>query len=222
MANQDVRYYLNGLMLNISNNRIKIVASDGHRLSLYEYEIDQETGYEEQIIIPRKGIIELNRLLDECDTEVRVQFSSNNIRILIDSIVFSAKLIDAKYPDFSKVFHQEFFNQIQVQKQLLKDALTRVAILSNEKFKGISFSVNSNRLIISTHNPEHEQAEEELLVQYRGEPLEIAFNAQYILDAVSNLDSELAILTIADNASSCFIEEPKKQPYKFIVMPMRM
>jgi DNA polymerase-3 subunit beta len=222
MANQDVRYYLNGLMLNISNNTIKIVASDGHRLSLYEYKIDQETGYEEQIILPRKGIIELSRLLEDRDLELNFQFSKNNVKIIIDNIVFSAKLIDAKYPDFNKVFHQEFFNQIQVQRQLLKDALNRVAILANEKFKGISFRVDTKRLLISTHNPEHEQAEEELLIEYRGEPLEIAFNAQYFLDAVNNLDSELAILTIADNASSCFIEEPEKQPYKFIVMPMRM
>ncbi len=222
MANQDVRYYLNGLMLNISNNRIKVVASDGHRLSLFEFLIDLETGYEEQIILPRKGIVELSRLLEDKDIELSVQFSKNNVKILINNIIFSAKLIDAKYPDFSKVFHQEFFNQIQVQRQLLKDALTRVAILANEKFKGISFKVDTKRLLISTHNPEHEQAEEELLVEYKGEPLEIAFNSQYILDAVNNLDSEMAILTIADNASSCFIEEPEKQPYKFIVMPMRM
>ncbi|MDD1626329.1 MAG: DNA polymerase III subunit beta [Methylococcaceae bacterium] len=222
MANQDVRYYLNGLLLNISNSKIKLVASDGHRLSIYEDTLDQGTGYESRIILPRKGVLELSRLLDDPDAELKVEFSSNNIRIFIKNLIFSAKLVDSKYPDFSKVFQQEFFNPIHIQKQILKDALTRVAILSNEKFKGITLDITSDSLRISTHNPEHDEAEEELVIEYVGEPLSIAFNAQYLQDAVSNLDSELAVLTIASNASSCFIDEPNDCVYKFIVMPMRI
>jgi DNA polymerase-3 subunit beta len=222
MANQDVRYYLNGLLLNISNSKIKLVASDGHRLSIYEDTLDQGTGYEARIIFPRKGVLELSRLLDDPDAELKVEFSSSNIRIFIKNLIFSAKLVDSKYPDFGKVFQQEFFNPIHIQKQILKDALTRVAILSNEKFKGITFDITSESLRISTHNPEHDEAEEELVIEYEGEPLSIAFNAQYLLDAVSNLDSELAVLTIASNASSCFIDEPNECVYKFIVMPMRI
>jgi DNA polymerase-3 subunit beta len=222
MANQDVRYYLNGLLLNISNSKIKLVASDGHRLSIYEDALDQGTGYEARIIIPRKGVLELSRLLDNPDADIKVEFSSNNIRIFIKNLVFSAKLVDSKYPDFSKVFQQEFFNPIHIQKQLLKDALTRVAILSNEKFKGVTLDITPDSLRISTHNPEHDEAEEELVIEYNGEPLSIAFNAQYLLDAVSNLDSELAVLTVASNANSCFIDEPNECVYKFIVMPMRL
>ncbi|MDO9423654.1 MAG: DNA polymerase III subunit beta [Methylobacter sp.] len=222
MANQDVRYYLNGLLFHVSNSKFKLVASDGHRLSIYEDNLDQATGFEARIILPRKGVLELSRLLDDPEAELKVEFSSNNIRVFIKNLIFSAKLVDSKYPDFGKVFQQEFFNQIHIQKQVLKDALTRVAILSNEKFKGVTFDITPDRLKISTHNPEHDEAEEELIIEYIGEPLTIAFNAQYLLDAVSNLDSELAVLTIASNASSCFIDEPGDCGYKFIVMPMRL
>jgi DNA polymerase-3 subunit beta len=222
MANQDIRYYLNGLLLNISSSKLKLVASDGHRLSIYEDYLDQATGYEARIILPRKGVLELIRLLDDPEAELKIEFSSNNIRIFIKNLIFSAKLVDSKYPDFGKVFQQDFFDQIHIQKQILKDALTRVAILSNEKFKGVTFDITPDSLRISTHNPEHDEAEEELLLEYTGEPLSIAFNAQYLLDAVSNLDSELAVLTIASNASSCFIDEPGDCAYKFIVMPMRL
>ena len=222
MANQDVRYYLNGLLLNISNSKIKLVASDGHRLSFYEDTLDEGTGYESRIILPRKGVLELSRLLDDPEAEFRVEFSINNIRIFIKNLVFSAKLVDSKYPDFSKVFQPEFFNPIHIHKQMLKDALTRVAILSNEKFKGVTLDIASDSLRISTHNPEHDEAEEELVIEYEGESLTIAFNAQYLLDAVSNLDSRIAVVTIASDASRCFIDEPDVCVYKFIVMPMRL
>lgn len=221
MANQDIRYYLNGIMLSIFNQQLKLVGSDGHRLSIYEDSIAQETGIELRIIIPRKGVLELARLLEE-EQEVQVEFSRNNIRVVIGNLIFSAKLVDSKYPDFSKVFEQEFNSPIHVQKQLLKEALTRVAILSNEKFKGVEFVIDGNSLQISTNNPEHEEADEEIAIEYLGQPLSIAFNSQYILDAISNLDSELAVLTIAENSSCCFIEEPSEQKYKFIVMPMRL
>ncbi|HIG64156.1 MAG TPA: DNA polymerase III subunit beta [Methyloprofundus sp.] len=221
MANQDIRYYLNGIMLSIFNQQLKLVGSDGHRLSIYEDSIAQETGIELRVIIPRKGVLELARLLEE-DQEVQVELSRNNIRVVIDNLIFSAKLVDSKYPDFSKVFEQKFYSSIHVQKQLLKEALTRVAILSNEKFRGVEFVIDGNNLQISTNNPEHEEADEEISIEYQGQPLSIAFNSQYILDAISNLDSELAVLTIAENSSCCFIEEPSEQKYKFIVMPMRL
>ncbi|MCX7096767.1 MAG: DNA polymerase III subunit beta [Methylococcales bacterium] len=222
MANQDVRYYLNGLLLNISNTKIKLVASDGHRLSIYEDTLDLGIGSEARIILPRKGVLELSRLLDDQETELKIEFSSNNIKIFIKNLIFSAKLVDSKYPDFSKVFHQDLLPPIPIQKYALKDALTRVAILSNEKFKGITLDISHDSLRISTHNPEHDEAEEELAIEFEGEPLSIAFNAQYLLDAVSNLDSDFAVLTIASNVSSCFINEPDNSAYKFIVMPMRL
>ena len=222
MASQDIRYYLNGILLNISNSKIKLVASDGHRLSFYEDNLDQGTGCEARIILPRKGVLELNRILDDAEAELKVEFSSNNVRIFIKNLVFTAKLVDSKYPDFGRVFQQDFLNPVHIQKDVLKDALTRVAILSNEKIKGVTLDITPDSLKISTHNPEHDEAEEDIVVEYSDEPLSIAFNAQYLLDAVTNLDSDLAVLTIASNASSCFINEPDGSIFKFIVMPMRI
>jgi len=222
MASQDIRYYLNGLLLNVSNSKLKLVASDGHRLSVYEDDIGQATGYEARIIVPRKAVQELSRLLDDEDAELNIQFSNNHIKVFYKDVVFSSKLIDAKFPDFGKVFNQAFLSPMLIQKQLLKEALSRVAILSNEKYKGITFDIAGDQLKLSTHNPEHDEAEEELIMQYAGQPLSISFNSQYMQEAVANLDSELAVISIAANASSCFIEEPEQANFKFIVMPMRM
>lgn len=222
MANQDVRYYLNGLLLHLSNTRLKLVASDGHRLAIYEDHIDQKSEVEARIILPRKGIIELSRLIDDPDAELQIRFSSNSIKIHCKNLIFSAKLVDSKYPDFGKVFQQTFFSPIHVQKQSLKEALTRVAILANEKYKGVTLDIQPGSLRLSAHNPEQDEAEEALAIEYHDEPLTISFNALYLLDAVSNLDSELAVFTIASDASSCFIDEPDEQPYQFIVMPMKL
>lgn len=222
IANQDVRYYLNGLLLHISNSKLKLVSSDGHRLAIYEEVLEQATGYEEKIILPRKGVLELNRLLDDEEMELAIQFSSSNIRILFNNLVFSAKLIDAKYPDFSKVFSQSFLGKINIQKQLFKEALTRVAILANEKFKGITCEISENLLKLSSHNPEHDEAEEELIIEYKGDNLTIDFNSQYLQEAVNNIDSEIAVISIASNSSTCFIEESEKKPYQFIVMAMEL
>lgn len=222
MANQDVRYYLNGLLLNISNSKLKLVASDGHRLALFEDDLPDSTGYEERVILPRKGAVEIYRLLTDSDEQLTVCFSTNNIKVVIDQVTFSAKLVDAKYPDFSKVFQQGFFEPIVIPKQQMKDVLTRVAVLSNEKFKGITLDFNHDSVIISTHNPEHDEAEEELAINYSGEPLSIAFNAQYLLDAISNITSDDVLLTISNNISSCFIDESNPVEYKFVVMPMRI
>lgn len=222
MANQDVRYYLNGLLMHVSNQTLKLVASDGHRLSIYEDLLEQGTDIEARIILPRKGVLELARLLDDPEADIKIEFTSNNIRIINKNIVFSAKLVDSKYPDFGKVFQQQAFSVLEIQKNNLKEALTRVAILSNEKFKGVTLDIAEDALKLSTHNPEHEEAEEEISVGYTGEPLSISFNAQYLLDALSNVDSDIAVLTVASNANTCFIEEPEVKNYKFVVMPMKL
>ncbi len=222
MAHQDVRYYLNGLMLNISNHKLKWVASDGHRLSMYHDEIEVETGLEQRIIIPRKGVLELFKLLNNSEAELKVQFSSNNIRIEIDNLVFSAKLVDATYPDFSKVFQKTFFPSIHLSKQRFKESLTRVSVLANEKFKGVTFDIHNDLLKITANNPDHDEAEEELVIDYQGEAMTIAFNASYLLDAVANLDADVALLNIANDVSTCFIQEPNQEAFKFIVMPMRL
>ncbi len=222
MANQDVRYYLNGLLLNISNKSFKLVASDGHRLSIYEDSLDEPTGYDARITLPRKGVLELYRLLDNSDMNLNILFSASNIKVSMGNLIFSAKLVDAKYPDFSKVFEQTFYETISIQKQEFKDSLTRVAVLANEKFRGVTLYIGPENIKINTHNLEHDEGEEEVAAVYQGEELSIAFNAQYLLDALSNIDSDAVILTIANNLSTCFIDEAKQAEYRFIVMPMRI
>jgi DNA polymerase-3 subunit beta len=222
MANQDVRYYLNGLLMHLSNSALKMVASDGHRLAIYEDQLDSPTGIEARIILPRKGVQELSRLIGDCDVEMQVGFSNNQIRIEINRTLFSAKLVDSKYPDFSKVFQQPFLAPILIEKPSLREALTRAAILANEKFRGITLHFEQDLLRINAHNPEHEEAEEELSIAYKDDPFSISFNANYMLDAVTNLDSDMVVLTMASNLSCCFVNEPKQQLYKFIVMPMRL
>lgn len=222
MANQDVRFYLNGLLLHISNSQLKFVASDGHRLAVYEEVLDQPSGHEARIIIPRKAVQELHRLLDDTDTDVLIQFSPNFIRIDYQSIIFSSKLIDAKFPDFGKVFSQSFHSPMTLTRQTFKEALTRVAILSNEKYKGVTFDLTQNLVKLSAFNPEHDEAEEEVNIEFNGTSLSISFNAQYILDALSNLDTDDVVMSIASNASSCFIEDQSSQTYRFVIMPMRL
>ncbi|WP_150046057.1 MULTISPECIES: DNA polymerase III subunit beta [Methylomonas] len=223
MANQDVRYYLNGLLLHISNSKLKLVASDGHRLALFEDDLEAATGYEARIILPRKAVHEISRLIDDEDIDLKIEFSSQHIKIFYEQMIFSSKLIDAKFPDFSKVFQQSMNVPISIPKQALRDALVRVAILANEKYKGITFDIIDRILKLSTHNPEHDEAEEEISIDYEGQAINISFNAQYLLDAVSNLDSESILITIAANLSSCFIDdEDVNAGYRYIVMPMRL
>ncbi len=222
MANQDIRFYLNGLLLHISNSKIKLVASDGHRLSIFEDELGSATGYEARIIIPRKAVLELNRIIEDKEAELEVLFSANQLKVLYGNVVFSTKLIDAKFPDFGKVFNQTFLPPIHVQKELFKNALTRVAILSSEKFKTICCDFSHDLLRLTAQNPDLDEAEEEVTLEYGGEPLTIYFNSQYLLEALNNLDAELATINITANHSSCFIQEPLESIYKFIVMPVRM
>ena len=223
MANQDVRYYLNGLMINISNKTFKLVASNGHRLGIYQGELEQETGYEFVMIMPRKGVIELSRLIDNPEQKVQIQFSDSNIKVLFEHLNFSAKLVDAQYPDFSKIYNQEFMNVIKVDRDVLKETLSRVAILSNEKINGITLDISSEVLKISTYNLEQEEAEEEISIQFQCEQaFSIAFNVQYLLEAISNIDSETVHISIAKNASTCLIEDPNDKSYQYIVMPLRL
>ena len=222
MANQDVRYYLNGLLVNISNNKIKLVASDGHRLSIYEDSLDQTTGYESRIIFPRKGVIELNKLLDDPSVDLKIEFSNSNIRIFIKNLIFSAKLVDSKYPDFGKVFQQDFFNSISIKKLILKDALTRVAILSNEKFRGVRFVLTEKNLRIISNNSEQEEAQEDMEIDYQGVALDVGFNVNYLMDGLNNSATQTVTFSFGDANSSILLTLPGNEEFKYVVMPMRI
>lgn len=221
MAQQDVRYYLNGLLFEVEGKTLRSVATDGHRLALAELEMAESAQRNEQIIVPRKGVLELQRLLDG-DGEVELTLATNHVRAQLDSIRFTSKLIDGKFPDYGRVVPAEPPNIVKVDRNLLRHALQRAAILSNEKYRGVRLALAENNVIIQANNPEQEEAEESVEVEYSGEEMEIGFNVTYLLDALSAVSEEQVELGLGDTNSSCLIRAPGSVNSKFVVMPMRL
>ncbi len=221
MAQQDVRYYLNGMLLETGGKHLRAVATDGHRLALYEAEIDGAALDEQQVIVPRKGVLELQRLLDGEGT-LNVELGAIHVRIQLTGIRFTSKLIDGRFPEYERVIPKESSNELTADKALLRSALQRTAILSNEKYRGIRLIIRDSGVVIQAHNPEQEEAEEELEVTYSGEDIEIGFNVNYLLDALGAVDGDEVTLSVLDSNSSCLIRQPGSDEGKFVVMPMRL
>ncbi len=221
MAQQDVRYYLNGLLLEIGEGILRAVATDGHRLALCEVSAPGAEGTSHQVIVPRKGVLELQRLLGE-DGDVQITLSANHIRAEVGSIVFTSKLIDGRFPDYERVIPAVDGVRLTASRGTLREALQRAAILSNEKYRGVRLEIESDRLHIQANNPEQEEAEDEVEVQYGGEALEIGFNVNYLLDALGAVDSEDVEIGFVDANSSCLIHAPGAASTRYVVMPMRL
>ncbi len=221
MAQQDVRYYLNGLLFETEGKTLRSVATDGHRLALSELEMAEPAQRNEQIIVPRKGVLELQRLLDG-DGEVELTLGANHVRAQLDSIRFTSKLIDGKFPDYGRVVPAEPPNIVTVDRNLLRHALQRAAILSNEKYRGVRLTLAENNVTIQANNPEQEEAEESVEVEYSGETMEIGFNVTYLLDALSAVSADQVEVGLGDTNSSCLIRAPGDVNSKFVVMPMRL
>src|SRR5215471_6414658 len=221
MAQQDVRYYLNGLLLETERKKLRAVATDGHRLALSEIELDAAAARDEQVIVPRKGILELNRLLDG-ESDVTISLGANHIRVQIDGVRLTSKLIDGRFPEYARVIPNQPRNVITANQTLLREALQRTAILSNEKYRGVRLELSANTVVLQANNPEQEEAVETLEVEYSGEAMEIGFNVNYLLDALAAVDSEQVELGVTDTNSSCLIREPGVERTKFVVMPMRL
>ena len=222
MAQQDVRYYLNGLLLEIDGKTLRSVATDGHRLALCDTTLQTEAKEKIQVIVPRKGVMELIRLLQDKEDNIRVQISANHIRINLAELRFTSKLIDGKFPDYTRVIPEQGLDPIKANRELLRQGLTRASILSNEKYRGVRILLEKNKLRALAHNPEQEEAEEELEVDYQGKDMEIGFNVSYLLDALGIIKSEDVILTISDPNSSCLILTENDPLCKYVVMPMRL
>jgi DNA polymerase III subunit beta len=220
MAQQDVRYYLNGLLLETGDGQLRAVATDGHRLALCRAEVDGKVD-EQQVIVPRKGVLELQRLMSG-DGELNIELGSNHIRIQLDGIRFTSKLIDGRFPEYERVIPKESANELKADRGAFQGALQRTAILSNEKYRGIRLVIRDSGVILQAHNPEQEEAEEELEVEYSGEDIEIGFNVNYLLDALGAVESGEVTLSVQDSNSSCLIREPGNDDCKFVVMPMRL
>jgi DNA polymerase-3 subunit beta len=221
MAQQDVRYYLNGLLLETERKKLRAVATDGHRLALSEIELEGAATRDEQLIVPRKGVLELNRLL-EGDGDVEIGLGANHIRVQLDGIRLTSKLIDGRFPEYGRVIPNQPRNVITADRNLLRQALQRTAILSNEKYRGVRLELSSNSVVLQANNPEQEEAVETVEVDYGGEPMEIGFNVNYLLDALAAVDSEQVEFGVTDGNSSCLIREPGGNGTKFVVMPMRL
>ena len=221
MAQQDVRYYLNGLLLETSGSILRAVATDGHRLALSEAALEGEKLPEQQVIVPRKGVLELQRLMGG-EGELAIELGTNHVRIQLEGIRFTSKLIDGRFPEYDRVIPQDTSNAMSADRATFRGALQRTAILSNEKYRGIRLIIRKGGMVLQAHNPEQEEAEEELEIEYTGDEIEIGFNVNYLLDALGAIESDNIDLAVVDSNSSCLIREPGKEDCKYVVMPMRL
>ncbi len=221
MAQQDVRFYLNGLLLETEPNKIKAIATDGHRLASSEMTIDKKQINNTASIVPRKAVQELIRLLDNKDA-VRAEIGSNSICFTFNNLSFITKLIDGKFPDYNRVIPTNTEINIQLNSLALKPSLQRVSILANEKFKGIRLETTGNSLDLSSENPEQEQANETISLQEKVKKIVVGFNVGYLIDAVSSCDGNEVCLSLNDENSSALITSPEDKDTKYVVMPMRL
>lgn len=221
MAHQDVRYYLNGMLFETEGNELRTVATDGHRLAVCTMPIERELP-KHAVIVPRKGVLELVRLLDSSDAPLHMQIGKNNIRVHVGNFIFTAKLVDGRFPDYRRVLPKKPDKTLDAASDFLKPAFARAAILSNEKFRGVRLYISHNQLKIMANNPEQEEAEEILDVTYEGVDLEIGFNVSYVLDVLNALKCENVRLRLTDSVSSVQIEDAVNQSAMYVVMPMRL
>ncbi|OGT21371.1 MAG: DNA polymerase III subunit beta [Gammaproteobacteria bacterium RBG_16_57_12] len=222
MAQQDVRYYLNGMMIELTGNTVRTVATDGHRLALAQVNTELKVEGIQQVILPRKGVIELSRLLGDTEDLVQIKLGTNHIRVYLNDVTFTSKLIDGKFPDYQRVLPQGTDKVVTVDKNIMKQALVRTSILSNEKYRGIRMNLKPATLQIMANNPELEEAEEEFAVDYKGKPLEIGFNVTYLVDALTAIDHEQARIHLSDSNSSCMVQPVGDDNTKYVIMPMRI
>ncbi len=223
MATNDVRYYLNGVCFDFLEDKLAVVATDGHRLALATEAFDLAGKETMQVIVPRKAIIELSRMLENSDDSLEISMDANHIKIVLsDRLTLASKLIDGSFPDYWGVLPVNPNRIVTTQTGELKQALTRTSILSNEKFKGIRFALSLNNMVITSRNPEQEEAEENLMVEYNGEEMEIGFNVTYLLDALSVMTTKEVTLHFIDTNSSLLITPKDLEDVKMVIMPMRL
>jgi DNA polymerase III subunit beta len=222
MAQQDVRYYLNGLMLEVSANTLRAVATDGHRLAYCEKETSADIADIKQVILPRKGVLELVRLLSDNDEPVKLILGSNHLQVEFDQLRLTSKLIDGRFPDYNRVMPTDGDNVITADREQLRQALMRASILSNEKYRGIRLMLEKNLIKLQAQNPDQEEADIELEVVYAGNDIEIGFNVNYMLDVLNVTNSEMVQAALRDSNSSFLLTFPDQTDCKYVIMPMRL
>lgn len=221
MAQQDIRYYLNGLLILVDAKRLTLVATDGHRLAHIATSLE-ESHQRTEVIMPRKAVLELVKLLGDTEEHVELQIQQNQVRCRFGDVDLVSKVVDGKFPDFTRVIPTSGDRLFQISRTLLQQALQRAAILSNEKFRGVRWVLTNNVLRIVCTNAEQEEAEEEIEIDFTGEPLDIGFNVTYILDGLNNLTTDQVDCALGDSNSSMLITVPGDENFKYVVMPMRI
>jgi DNA polymerase-3 subunit beta len=222
MAQQDVRYYLNGLLFDLGDKRLRCVATDGHRLALCESALDVAVQAKRQIIVPRKGVQELQRLLEGGDRALELEMGRSHIRVKRDDVTFTSKLIDGRFPDYEAVIPIGADREVRIEREVLRAALQRVAILSNEKYRGVRLEVSPGLLKINAHNPEQEEAQEEVEAETKVDGLAVGFNVNYLQDALTALRDEHVVLMLRDANSSALVREASSEKCRHVVMPLRL
>jgi DNA polymerase-3 subunit beta len=221
MAQQDIRYYLNGLLMIIEDGTMTVVATDGHRLALATLETGASTSREE-VILPRKAVVELIKLLSENEEPVQIDVLGSQVRFGFGATLLVTKVVDGKFPDYKRVIPSGYQKEFEIDRTVLLQALQRAAILSNEKFRGVRWILSPNTLCIACTNTEQEEAQEELEIEYQGEALDIGFNVTYLTDVLSNLDAPTIACTLGDANSSAVLTVPGSTGFLYVVMPMRI
>lgn len=221
MANQDARYFLNGMKFETEGNLLRTIATDGHRLAVCTMALDQEL-LAHSVIVPRKAVLELVRLIGHNSDYVRLEIGTSNLRVSMNGIVFTSKLIDGRFPDYRRVFPRNPDRILEADAAALKHALVRAAILSNERFRGVRLALSKNLLKLTANNPEQEEAEEIIDVAYDNVDMEIGFNVSYLLDVINTLKCQRVRLNLVDASSSCLIEDVDNSTAEYVIMPMRL
>jgi DNA polymerase-3 subunit beta len=221
MAQQDIRYYLNGLLMLVEERELKVVATDGHRLAYAALKLDSDLPRQE-VIVPRKTVLELAKLLADSDDPVKIELSATQAAFSFGSVELISKLVDGKFPDYTRVIPTQHKNVLRIERDALRQALQRAAILSNEKFRGVRWVLADGSLKIVSSNAEQEEANEELEVQYSGDALDIGFNVNYLLDVLNNVSGSALECAFGDSSSSALVSFASEKDFKYVVMPMRI
>ena len=221
MAQQDIRYYLNGLLLSVEGKELRVVATDGHRLAFANTQLDEQSSRQE-LVLPRKAVLELCKLLEDSELEIRIALLGNQVRFNFGSVELYTKIVDGKFPDYARVIPTGHKNLITVDRIALLQALQRSAILSNDKFRGVRWVLTENSLRVSCSNTEQEEAQEELELTYSGNAIDIGFNVNYLLDVLNALSGTHVQCAFGDASSSVLMTDPGLDNFKYVIMPMRI
>jgi DNA polymerase-3 subunit beta len=221
MAVHDIRYYLNGILFVAEGKQLSLVATDGHRLAFASATLDVEVPRQE-VILPRKTVLEMQRLLSDKEGAIEMQFAGNQAKFTFDGMEFVTKLVEGKFPDYNRVIPKNHKNTITMGRTALLATLQRTAILTSEKFKGVRLNLEPGVLRVASSNAEQEEAVDELEIDYNGDAIEIGFNVTYLIDALTNMDQDMVQVDLADSNSSALITIPENTTFKYVVMPMRI